>query len=114
MEITDASVADALHDLTRYEIVTLPRAAEYGDDDAAFQLGMAYETGYYVGQNCSKATHWVKIAAQSGNSAAAYNLGLRYLNGDGLPADASAAEHWLRMASARRYSPAKLALATVQ
>jgi hypothetical protein len=75
LEITDNSVSDALRDMTRYEIVTLQRAAEYGDDEAAFELGMAYETGYYVRQNCSKAAHWVKMAAQAGNPAAEYNLG---------------------------------------
>jgi hypothetical protein len=114
LEITDTSVAGSLHDLTRYEIITLQRAAEYGDDDAAFQLGMAYETGYYVRQDCVKAAHWVKIAAESGNPAAAYNLGLRYRTGDGGQADESAAGHWLRMASARRYSPGNLALAAAQ
>ena len=114
LEITDASVAETLHDLTRYEIMTLQRAAEYGDDEAAFQLGMAYETGYYVHQNCSKAAHWVTIAAESGNATAAYNLSLRYRNGDGLQVDAAAAEHWLHMASSRSYSPAKLALAAVR
>lgn len=112
LEITDDSVAESLHDLTRYEIATLQRAADYGDDEAAFQLGMAYETGYYVRQNCSKAAHWVKMAAEEGNPAAAYNLALRYRTADGLPADKSAAEHWLHMASAQKYSPAKLALAT--
>jgi hypothetical protein len=114
LQITDASVADTLHDLTRYEIVTLQRAAEYGDDEAAFQLGMAYETGYYVRQNCSKAAHWVKIAAEAGSAAAAYNLGLRYRDGDGLQADESAAGHWLSVASAQRYSAAKLTLAAVR
>ncbi len=114
LEITDAAIAEALHELTRYEIVTLQRAAEYGDDEAAFQLGMAYETGYYVRQSCSKAAHWVKIAAESGNSAAAYNLGLRYREGDGLQADELAAQHWLRLASTQRYSPAKLAVAAIR
>jgi hypothetical protein len=75
---------------------------------------MAYETGYYVRQDCVKAAHWVKIAAESGNPAAAYNLGLRYRTGDGVQADESAAGHWLRMASARRYSPGNLALAAAQ
>jgi TPR repeat protein len=112
LKITDASVADNLHELTRYEIATLQRAADYGDDDAAFQLGMAYETGYYVRQNCSKAAHWVKAAAEAGNPAAQYNLGLRYRSGDGLTADESAASHWLRVATAQRYSPGKLAMAT--
>jgi hypothetical protein len=75
---------------------------------------MAYETGYFVRQSCSKAAHWVKVAAESGNPAAAYNLGLRYRTGDGLQVDGVAAEHWLHMASARSYSPAKLALAAVR
>ena len=106
LEITDNSVKDSLGELTKYEVATLQRAAGYGDDDAAFQLGMAYETGYYVRQNCSRAAHWVKVAAEAGNSAAAYNLGLRYRYGDGLPADDSAAEHWLQIASKQKYSPA--------
>jgi TPR repeat protein len=106
LEITDNSVKGSLHELTKYEIATLQRAADYGDDDAAFQLGMAYETGYYLRQNCSRAAHWVKVAAEAGNPAAAYNLGLRYRDGDGLPADHSAAEHWLQIAFNQKYSPA--------
>ncbi len=106
-EITDVSAAESLHNLTRYEIRTLERAAEYGDDDAAFQLGMAYETGYYIHQSCSNAAHWVEEAAESGNPAAAYNLALRYRTGDGLGADASAAEHWIEVATAHKYFPGK-------
>ena len=90
------------------------RAADYGNDDAAFQLGMAYETGYYLRQSCDKAAHWVKVAAEAGNAAAAYNLGLRYREGDGVPVDDSAAEHWLRVASTQKYSPAKLALTSMR
>jgi len=106
LEITDSSVKDSLHELTKYEIATLRRAGYYGDDEAAFQLGMAYETGYYVHQNCSQAAHWVKLAAEAGNPAAAYNLGLRYKDGDGLLADDSSARHWLEVASKLKYSPA--------
>jgi TPR repeat protein len=106
LEITDNSVKDSLRELTKYEIATLQRAADYGDDDAAFQLGMAYETGYYLRQNCSRAAHWVKVAAEAGNPAAAYNLGLRYRDGDGVPVDHSAAEHWLQIAINQKYSPA--------
>jgi hypothetical protein len=107
LEITDSSVKDSLHELTKYEIATLQRAGYYGDDEAAFQLGMAYETGYYVHQNCSQAAHWVKLAADAGNPAAAYNLGLRYKDGDGVLADDSSARHWLEVASKQKYSPAR-------
>ncbi|MBV9481706.1 MAG: sel1 repeat family protein [Acidobacteria bacterium] len=111
LDITDSAVEDELHQMTRYEIATLERAAQYGDDEAAFELGMAYETGYYLRQNCSKAAHWVKIAAENGNPAAEYNLGLRYRGGDGVSADRTTAQHWLKLASAQRYSRAKLASA---
>jgi hypothetical protein len=110
LKVTDNSVSENLHELTRYEIATLRRAADYGDDDAAFQLGMAYETGYYLRQNCAKAASWVEKAAGAGNPAAEYNLGLRYRTGDGVPADEAQAEHWLERASKHQYAPARLAL----
>jgi TPR repeat protein len=108
LEITDMSVAEALHDLTRYEVATLQRAAVYGDDNAAFELGMAYETGYYVHRNCTKAAYWVRIAAQEGSPEAEYNLGLRYRNGDGIAIDDSEAERWLKEAADHGYFRAKL------
>ena len=56
--VTDREIEDALENMTRYEIATARRAAQFGDDVSAFQLGMAYETGYDVPQSCSKAADW--------------------------------------------------------
>jgi TPR repeat protein len=106
--ITDRTVAEALHELTRYEIATLKRTADYGDTDATFELGMAYETGYYVRQNCTKAAQWVRVAVQEGNAAAEYNLGLRYRHGDGVEIDYAIAEQWLKKAAAQEYFSTKL------
>src|SRR5207248_5989736 len=57
--ITDPGTAVVVQNLTRYEVSTLRRQAESGDEEAAFQLGMAYETGYDLSQNCTKAAEWV-------------------------------------------------------
>jgi TPR repeat protein len=96
--------------LSRFEINGLRRQAKYGDDSAAFTLGMAYEVGRYVRQNCTQAARWVTMAAEAGNPAAEYNLGLRYRDGDGVSADLHESEKWLRKAAAHRNRNAKLAL----
>ena len=110
MQVTDLAVSAALRNLSRYEIAGLKRQAAYGDDGAALLLGMAYETGYLVPQNCVKAAEWVTQSAEEGNAAAQYNLGLRYRYGDGIPVDQEAGTTWLRRARAHKYSSAELAL----
>ena len=108
--VTDSATASALRDLSRFEIPGLMRRARYGDDSAAFTLGMAYETGYGVPQDCAKAAHWVNEAANGGDAAAEYNLSLRYRDGDGLPPNAEESEKWLRRAAARKYPQAQTVL----
>ena len=89
----------------------LHRIAGYGDDQAALELGLLYELGRGVPQNCSKAAEWVTKAAQNGNVAAEYNLGLRYKDGDGVPANLSQAENWLRKAASHKNPNAARVLA---
>ena len=109
-QITDAATSSVVAQLSRFEINGLRRQAKYGDDSAAFTLGMAYEVGRYVRQNCTQAARWVTMAAEAGNPAAEYNLGLRYRDGDGVSADLHESEKWLRKAAAHRNRNAKLAL----
>jgi hypothetical protein len=109
-EITDLATSSVVEQLSRYEINGLRRQAKYGDDSAAFTLGMAYEVGRYVHQNCVEAARWVTTAAEAGNAAAQYNLGLRYRDGDGVSADLQESEKWLRKAAAHRNPEARLAL----
>jgi Sel1 repeat-containing protein len=110
LKITDPATEAYLSDMTRFETAALRRRAEYGDDIAAFRLGMAYETGHGVPQSCAKAAQWVMQAAEDGNPAAEFNLGLRYRDGDGVEADLEQANKWLRRAFAHRYSGAEGAL----
>jgi hypothetical protein len=109
-QVTDPATVSVVRGLSRYEISGLRRQANYGDASAAFILGMAYEVGRHVPQNCVKAARWVTTAAEAGNAAAQYNLGLRYRDGDGVPVRRAESEKWLRRAAARRYSKANLAL----
>jgi TPR repeat protein len=108
--VTDSAAAAALRDLSRFEIPGLLRQARYGDDAAAFTIGMAYETGHGLPQDCAKATHWVNEAASGGNAAAEYNLSLRYREGDGVAPNAEESEKWLRRAAARKYPQAQIVL----
>ena len=113
MQVTDPAISSALGTISRYEIAGLRRRAEYGDDMAALLLGMAYETGHLVPQNCVKGAQWVATSASEGNAAAQYNLGLRYREGDGVPFNPEAGASWLRKAAAQKYAQAHLALKSV-
>lgn len=113
LRVTDRTTEDAIRTLSRYELAALRRRGLYGDDFAAFQMGMAYETGRQVPQSCTTAAQWVARAASEGNAAAQYNLGLRYRDGDGVPVNGEEAVKWLQKAVAQRSSDAKLALAVL-
>jgi hypothetical protein len=108
--ITDAATLSVVQGLSRYEIRGLRRQAKYGDASASFALGMTYEVGRHVPQNCAEAARWVKRAAEAGNRAAQYNLGLRYRDGDGVRANRAASLKWLHKAAAGRNYQARLAL----
>ncbi len=104
--VTDEATSAALAELSRFEIPGLLRRARFGDDSAALLIGMAYETGRGVPQNCEKAARWVQEAAMGGDAAAEYNLSLRYRDGDGLLADPEQSEKWLQKAAAHKYPQA--------
>ena len=106
-QITDHATASALHALSPYEIAALERQARYGDDSAAFLLGMAYEIGHGVPQSCVLAARWVATAADWGNAAAQYNLALRYRSGDGVAMNQQESRKWLSTA-AQNYSSANI------
>jgi hypothetical protein len=110
MHATDLATEDALRTLSHYEFAGLRRRAEYGDDSAAFQMGMAYEIGRGLPQSCTTAAQWVARAAGEGNAAAQYNLGLRYHDGDGVAVDDDEAVKWLQKAAAQQNFDAQVAL----
>jgi TPR repeat protein len=110
LHVTDRTTENAMQTLSRYELAGLRHRAVYGDDSAAFQLGMAYEIGRWVPQSCTTAAQWVARAASEGYAAAQYNLGLRYRDGDGVPVNDDEAVNWFQKAAAQQSSDAQLAL----
>jgi hypothetical protein len=110
LQVTDRQTAETITDLSKHELRSLRRAADYDDDQAALELGMLYELGRGFPQSCNQAAKWVTRAAENGNAAAEYNLGLRYRDGDGVDANLQQAERWLRRAVAHKNSNAERAL----
>jgi len=111
--VTDSDIAAALREMSPFEIPGLRRQARYGDESAALLLGMAYEVGHGLPQDCVKAAYWVGEAANGGNAAAAFNLGLRYRNGDGVPPSLTESDKWLRKAATQHYPVAQIVLGTL-
>lgn len=109
LRVTDTA-ASLVEGLSRYEMHTLRRQAQYGDDVAALTLGMAFEIGHHVPQSCTQAAQWVAVAAEEGNSAAEYNLALRYVSGDGTPTNLDEARKWFEKAAGHGYQKARLTL----
>jgi TPR repeat protein len=89
-------------------------AAERGDRNAIFALGMMHVDGR-AGQarDPALARPFFERAAGLGHIAAAYNLGLLALAGDGGPRDPAAAARWFQMAADLGSADAQYAFAVL-
>ena len=70
-------------------------AADNGNVDAQYRLGLAYDTGQGVSKDYAAAVNWLIKAAEKGNADAQYRVGLRYANGEGVKQDYHEAVSWL-------------------
>jgi TPR repeat protein len=75
------------------------RAAEQGDANAQFKLGVAYQYGRGVPRDDAKAAEWYRQAAEQGVAEAQFNLGVAYQYGRGVPQDDAEAANWYRQAA---------------
>lgn len=93
----------------------LEAAANRGDTEAQFLLGLQYQDGHGVGRNEVQAAAWLLKAAESGHAEAAYALGELYAEAEtaGLK-DLAQAEKWLRLAAARGHQAAISRLGALQ
>ena len=57
------------------------KAAEQGDADAQYNLGVMYDAGQGVPQDYAAAVSWYRKAAEQGYAGAQYNLGVMYERG---------------------------------
>ena len=70
------------------------KAANMGDSNAQFALGVCYDIGRGVEKDESQAANWVEKAAKQGHRDAQYMLSYFYRNGIGVPKDDKQAVYW--------------------
>ena len=70
------------------------QAAEQGNADAQFNLGVMYNNGQGVRQDYTQAVQWYRKAAEQGDAKAQYNLGAMYANGLGVRQNYKIAKEW--------------------
>ncbi len=77
------------------------KAADQGNADTQYNLGLMYNNGIGVTQDYAEAMKWYRKAADQGNAKAQSNLGLMYDNGQGVTQDYVQAHMWLNLAAAQ-------------
>ena len=89
------------------------RAAELGSPQAAFDVGVMYESGFVVERSASRAAQWYRRAADAGVPAAQHNLALLLRTGKGLPRDGAEAVKLLHEAARRGMTGSMFALGDI-
>ena len=85
-------------------------AAEKGDAQAQFNLGVMYYQGKGVKQNFKEALKWFQKAAEQGLAEAQSNLGVMYAKGQGMARDYKEAVKWYRKAADQGLAAAQASL----
>jgi len=74
-------------------------AADAGQAEAQFDLGVLYAQGRGVQRDLTVAERWYRKAAEQGNAEAEFALGQMYSRGWGVPRDEADALRWFQMAN---------------
>jgi len=74
-------------------------AADKGQPEAQYDLGLLYAKGLGVLRDLQAAQHWYEAAAAQGNAQAEYSLAQMYAQGWGIPADDASAMRWMQIAN---------------
>ena len=77
------SVAVLTQSVWGLETAQVMNEAEQGDENAAYFLGVMYQTGSGVSPDCDKALKWTEKAALQGHTLAQSHLGMMYSKGCG-------------------------------
>jgi hypothetical protein len=105
--------------LDAFELVKKHRkAAEQGDADAQYSLGLNYQQGFGVAQDDAEAVKWLRKAAEHGDAMSqfklgdcCFNLGNCYLHGRGVMKDLDESVKWFRKAADQNHAKAQYSLA---
>ena len=101
---------DAQDALIKNDIQRLTKAAEQGQVDAQYKLGICYEYGRGVIKNLEIAVQWYAKAAEQGNAFAQDRLGQCYEYGKGVIKNLEIAIEWYRKAANGGDDDAKIAI----
>jgi TPR repeat protein len=74
-------------------------AADAGQAEAEFDLGVLYAQGLGVRRDLTTAANWYRKSARQGNAEAEFALGQMYSRGWGVPRDEADALRWFQMAN---------------
>lgn len=81
------------------EIALRKEAAEAGDADSQFSLGVSYANGEGVRQDDAEAARWYRSAAEQGHADSMVMLGMAYETGTGIAQDNVEAYAWFDVAA---------------
>ena len=88
-------------------------AADQGDPEAQYYLGLMYEMGFGLKQDYFKAFEWRGKAAENGNADAQCCLGGLYIKGHGVKQDLDNAIKWFEKAAEQGHAEATEFLADI-
>ena len=92
--------------VTAADYAAISQAAQAGDANAAWRLGLMLRNGTDAPRDSAAAVRWLHTAAQGGVPAAMFVYANMLLEGEGTPADPAAARRWLERAAEREYPAA--------
>ena len=88
-------------------------AAESGDANSQFGMGLLYSEGIVVPMDDIQALHWFGLAAEQGHGDSQYKLGVMHANGWGVPMDEAEAMKWYTLAADNGVTAAQVSLGTM-
>jgi TPR repeat protein len=88
-------------------------AAESGDADSRYGMGLLYSEGIVVPLDDIVALKWYGLAAEQDHGEAQYKLGVMHANGWGVPMDEAESMKWYQLAAENGVTEAQVSLGTM-
>ena len=88
-------------------------AAESGDADSQYGMGLLYADGIVVPMDDVEALKWFGLAADKGHGEAQYKLGVMHANGWGVPMSEAEAMKWYLLAAGKGVTAAQVSVGTM-
>ncbi len=92
------------------KVTTMLNAAQLGNAEDQYDMGMRYLLGYKMGPDNQQAIYWLNLAAAQNHPYAMYQLGSEYLAGNIVQRDINKALHYLAQASNKSVKAASTAI----